>query len=54
MENKNKPCASSHTEGQAMQYAYLRIKAEWFSQLTVKVEKAAVEKPRVVTVKGRT
>ena len=51
-EDKNKPCAASHTEGQAMHFAYLRIKAERFSQLTVKVEKAAVEKPRVVTVKG--
>jgi len=35
-----------------MHFAYLRIKAERFSQLTVKVEKATVEKPTVVTVNG--
>lgn len=35
-----------------MHFAYLRIKAERFSQLTVKAKKAAVEKPTVVTVKG--
>lgn len=51
-EDKNKPCAASHTERQTMHFAYLRIKAERFSQLTEKVEKAAVEKPRLVTVRG--
>lgn len=50
-EDKSKPCAASHTEGQAVHFAYLRIKAERFSQLTVKVEKAAVEKSGVVMVK---
>lgn len=39
---KGKPC-TLHISG---------FKAERFSQLTVKVEKAAVEKPRVVMVKG--
>lgn len=51
-EDKNKSCAASHTEGQAVHFAYLRIKAERLSQLTVKVEKVAVEKPEGVTVKG--
>lgn len=35
-----------------MHFAYLGIKAERFSQLPVQVEKAAVEKTKVVMVKG--
>lgn len=35
-----------------MHFAYLRIKVERFSQLPVKVEKAAVEKTKMVMVKG--
>lgn len=50
--DKNKPCAASLTEGQAMHFAYLRIKVERFSQLIVKEEKATVENSRVVAVKG--